>query len=83
MPAATRARYKLLRFTFALSIITYVDRVCISTAAGSISGELHLNSAQMGWVFSAFTLAYAIFEIPSGRLGDRLGPRRVLTRIVL
>jgi MFS family permease len=83
MPAATRARYKLLRFTFALSIITYVDRVCISTAAGSISNELHLNSAQMGWVFSAFTLAYAIFEIPSGRLGDVLGPRKVLTRIVL
>ena len=83
MPAATRARYKLLRFTFALSIITYVDRVCISTAAGSISNELHLNPAQMGWVFSAFTLAYAIFEIPSGRLGDTLGPRKVLTRIVL
>jgi MFS family permease len=83
MPAATRARYKLLRFTFALSIITYVDRVCISTAAGSISSELHLNSAQMGWVFSAFTIAYAIFEIPSGRLGDTIGPRRVLTRIVL
>jgi MFS family permease len=66
-----------------LSIITYVDRVCISTAAGSISSELHLNSAQMGWVFSAFTIAYAIFEIPSGRLGDTLGPRKVLTRIVL
>jgi len=83
MAAATRARYKLLRFTFALSIITYVDRVCISTAAGSITTELHLTSAQMGWVFSAFTIAYAIFEIPSGRLGDTIGPRKVLTRIVL
>src|SRR6185295_13787749 len=83
MSNATRARHKLLRFTFALSIITYVDRVCISTAAGSISGELHLTKAQMGWVFSAFTIAYAIFEIPSGRLGDTIGPRKVLTRIVL
>jgi MFS transporter, ACS family, glucarate transporter len=83
MADATRARYKLLRFTFALSIITYVDRVCISTAAGSITSELHLTPAQMGWVFSAFTIAYALFEIPSGRLGDTLGPRKVLTRIVL
>lgn len=83
MPDATRARYKLLRFTFALSIITYVDRVCISTAAPSITRELHLNTAQMAWVFSAFTIAYAIFEIPSGRLGDTIGPRKVLTRIVL
>jgi len=83
MAGASRARYTLLRFTFALSIITYVDRVCISTAAGSISRELHLSSAQMAWVFSAFTIAYALFEIPSGRLGDTLGPRKVLTRIVL
>lgn len=82
-PEATRARYKLLRFTFALSIITYVDRVCISTAAPAITRELHLTTAQMSWVFSAFALAYAIFEIPSGRLGDTLGPRKVLTRIVL
>jgi MFS transporter, ACS family, glucarate transporter len=83
MANGSRARYKLLRFTFALSIITYVDRVCISTAAGSISSELNLTTAQMAWVFSAFTIAYAIFEIPSGRLGDTIGPRKVLTRIVL
>src|SRR5262249_33472744 len=34
-------------------------------------------------VFSAFTLAYSLFEVPSGWLGDVMGPRRVLTRIVL
>src|SRR5439155_10713475 len=73
----------LLRFAFALSAVTYLDRVCIATAATSIREELHLNAVQMGWIFSAFTLAYAIFEIPSGWLGDRIGPRRVLTRIVL
>jgi len=83
MAQPTRVRHKLLRFTFALSIITYVDRVCISTAAGSITRELNLSTAQMAWAFSAFTLAYAIFEIPSGRLGDTIGPRKVLTRIVL
>jgi len=79
----TRARFTLLRFAFALSVITYLDRVCIATAATAIRDELHLDAVQMGWVFSAFTLAYAIFEIPSGWLGDTIGPRRVLTRIVL
>src|SRR5262252_5977305 len=80
---ASRARFTLLRFAFALSVVTYLDRVCIATAASSIREELHLTAVQMGWVFSAFTLAYAIFEIPSGWLADRIGPRKVLTRIVL
>src|SRR5215471_2671026 len=79
----SRARFTLLRFAFALSVVTYLDRVCIATAATSIRDELHLTTVQMGWVFSAFTLAYAIFEIPSGWLADKIGPRKVLTRIVL
>src|SRR5437870_5758551 len=79
----TRARFTLLRFAFALSAVTYLDRVCIATAATSIREELHLTAVQMGWIFSAFTLAYAIFDIPSGWLGDVIGPRKVLTRIVL
>lgn len=66
-----------------LSLITFLDRVAISSAAPAIRDELHLSPAQMGWVFSAFTFAYAIFEIPTGWLGDRFGPRKVLTRIVL
>ena len=44
---------------------------------------LHIGAVAWGWVTGAFTLAYALFEIPSGILGDRIGPRRVLTRIVL
>jgi MFS family permease len=76
-------RFTLLRLTFALSIITYIDRVCISTAAPDIRTALGLTTGQMGWVFSAFTIAYAVFEIPSGWLGDTLGPRKVLARIVL
>src|SRR5262245_63089344 len=79
----SRARFTLLRFAFALAAITYLDRVCIATAAASIRDELHLDAVQMGWVFSAFTIAYAVFEIPSGWLGDTIGPRKVLTRIVL
>src|SRR2546425_13366076 len=79
----TRARFTLLRFAFALSAVTYLDRVCIATAATSIREELHLSAVQMGYIFSAFTLAYAIFEIPSGWLGDYFGTRKALTRIVL
>ena len=81
--APSRVRYTLLRFAFALSAVTYLDRVCIASAASSIRDELHLTAVEMGWVFSAFTLAYAIFEVPSGWLGDTIGPRKVLTRIVL
>jgi MFS transporter, ACS family, glucarate transporter len=79
----TRTRFTLLKLMFALSIITYVDRVCVSTAAPDIREALGLSPSQMGWVFSAFTIAYAVFEIPSGWLGDTMGPRKVLTRIVL
>src|SRR5581483_9865146 len=79
----SRARFTLLRFAFALSVVTYLDRVCIATAAPAIREDLHLSTVQMGWIFSAFTLAYAIFEIPSGWSGDMIGPRKVLTRIVL
>jgi ACS family glucarate transporter-like MFS transporter len=70
-------------FAVSLAIVQYVDRVCISQAAPLISRDLNLNDEQMGWVFSAFTLAYALFEIPTGYLGDRIGPRKVLLRIVL
>src|SRR2546427_9389502 len=45
----SRARFTLLRFAFALSVVTYLDRVCIATAAGSIRAELHLDAVQMGW----------------------------------
>src|SRR5215470_1666108 len=70
-------------FAFLLAVVTYLDRICISVAAPSIMAELHLSFLQMSVVFSAFTLAYSLFEVPSGWLGDVKGPRRVLTRIVL
>jgi MFS family permease len=79
----TRGRFTLLRYALALAIITYLDRVAISSAAPAIRGELGLSPVQMGWVFSVFTFAYAAFEIPSGWMGDVMGPRKVLTRIVL
>ena len=80
---ATRARYWVIVFAMALAVIQYIDRVCISQAAPSISKDLDLSAKQMGYVFSAFTFAYALFEIPTGWLGDKIGARRVLMRVVL
>ena len=83
MPRGSRVRGDVLTFAFLLAVVTYLDRVCISAAAPFIMNDLHLTVLQMSIVFSAFTLAYSLFEIPSGWLGDVRGPRRVLTRIVL
>ncbi len=68
---------------FLLSIVTYLDRIAISAAAPQMRRDLGLTPLEMGKVFSAFSLAYGIFEVPSGWLGDRFGPRKMLARIVL
>lgn len=79
---ASRTRHWVIVFAVTLAVITYIDRVCISKAAPLIQKDMGFSKEQMGYVFSAFTLAYALFEIPGGWLADRLGPRRVLMRIV-
>jgi ACS family glucarate transporter-like MFS transporter len=79
----TRARYRVIFFAITLAILAYIDRVAISQAAKPISEDLHLSKSQMGLIFGAFGISYALFEIPSGWLGDWMGPRRVLVRIVL
>ncbi|MBN1996794.1 MFS transporter [candidate division KSB1 bacterium] len=75
-------RYLLVLSTFTLSLLLYIDRVCISAAKGPISESLHLNDQQMGWVLSIFALGYAVFQTPGGLLSDRLGPRIALGSIV-
>src|ERR1700694_5744391 len=79
----TRVRFGVLGFACALSMITYLDRVCFGTIAPYLQGEFGLSATQKGLLFSAFGLAYAAFEIPSGWLGDVFGPRKTLIRIVL
>lgn len=75
-------RSVLVGATFLLSVLLYVDRVCISAAKKEVASDLSLSDQQMGWVFAAFSLGYALFQTPSGLLSDRYGPRRVLAAIV-
>ncbi|HVK42870.1 MAG: transporter [Phenylobacterium sp.] len=79
----SRARYGVVGFALTLAIIAYIQRVAISQAAGPISEDLGLSKVEMGMIFGAFGLSYALFEIPMGALGDKLGVRRVLTQIVI
>jgi len=80
---ATRARYWVIIFAITLAVIQYIDRTAISQAMPEIARVLKFSDQEAGLVFSAFTLAYALFEIPTGWLGDKIGPRRVLLRVVL
>jgi MFS transporter, ACS family, glucarate transporter len=79
----THVRYWVVAFTMTLAAVTYLDRVCISIVAPNIMRDLRLTHIKMSYAFSAFTLAYALFEIPTAWWADRVGSRRVLTRIVL
>jgi MFS transporter, ACS family, glucarate transporter len=76
-------RYRVLALLFFLVMIMFLDRLCIAVAGPRIQHELNISPRQWGWVIGAFTISYALFEIPSGLLADRIGPRRVLLRIVL
>jgi MFS family permease len=79
----TNVRYGVLGFACVLSMITYLDRVCFGTVAPDIQREFGLSETQKGLLFSAFALAYAAFEVPTGWLGDVYGAKKTLIRIVL
>jgi MFS family permease len=76
-------RYRVVVLLVLLAVIVYLDRVLIAVAGPRIKQALDISPGRWGWVVGIFAIAYAAFEIPSGALGDRYGPRRVLTRIVL
>src|ERR1051325_6225547 len=79
----TRARFIALGFLCSMAIVLYLDRICIAQALVPMQKEFGWSNTQSGMVLMAFTLAYGLFEIPTGRLGDLYGSRGVLTRIVL
>ena len=76
-------RYRVLAGLFLLSTITFLDRVRMNVVSKYDKTDLGLDNQQFGYILGAFSLAYALFEIPTGAMGDRIGPRRVLTRVVL
>jgi len=78
----THVRHVVLYLTVLAYMITYMDRVVISSAAPVIQKELGFSLITMGWIFASFRWAYSIFQIPGGWLGDRIGPRKALALIV-
>ena len=81
--APTRVRWRMLAWLCSLASLTYIDRIAIIQVQGGIQADLGLTPQRLALAFSAFSLAYALFEVPTGWLGDKLGPRKVLARIVL
>ncbi len=77
-----KTRHKVLSVLFLLSTITFLDRVCMNVVSKYVKADLSLDNQQFGYILGAFSLAYALFELPTGIMGDRIGPRRVLTRVV-
>lgn len=78
----SRVRYIVLALTVAAYMITYMDRVVIAAAVPVIQRELGFSMVTMGWILASFRWGYALFQIPGGWLGDRIGPRRALALIV-
>jgi sugar phosphate permease len=78
----SRGRWYVLLLISVMYLITYLDRVNISTAAPAISKEFGFDKVTMGIIFSAFVWAYALFQVPGGWLSDRFGPRGVLAGVV-
>lgn len=81
-PASSRARHKVVALAFLLGLVLYLDRAALSVLMPAIRRDLGLGPMAAGGVFTAFVWGYALFNLPAGWLGDRLGPRRVLAVIV-
>src|SRR3954467_2636558 len=75
----TRTRFVVAGWLCGLSGILYLDRICMSQAVVPIQRELDLSNTEVSLVLMAFTLAYGIFAVPAGWLGDRYGPRKMLS----
>jgi sugar phosphate permease len=78
----SHGRWYILALICLMYLITYLDRVIISNTAPEIRTEFGFDQKTMGWIFSSFLLAYALFQVPGGWLSERFGPRGVLTILV-
>lgn len=75
----TAVRWRIVAMLAGFSLVSYALRTNISIAAALMRSDLHLTQIQLGQVFSAFMAGYALFQVPAGALGDRYGPRLILT----
>ncbi len=81
-------RIILVLSTFLLSVLLYIDRACISAAKEpllkslGLTGTVEYQDKFFGWILAAFALGYALFQVPSGALADRFGPRAVLSAVI-
>ncbi|HND50830.1 MAG TPA: MFS transporter [Pirellulaceae bacterium] len=81
--APTSVRNTVMVYLGVLAFLTYFDRICIARAQSVIKADLGISNTEMGLIMGAFWLAYALFELPAGWMGDKYGARVTLTRIVL
>ena len=81
--APTRIRWRIIALIFSVYVLMFIDRINISIAAKYIMPEYGLSQVEFGAIFSAFVFAYALAQVPGGWLGDRFGPRRVMTWAIL
>src|SRR6266481_2231392 len=80
---ATRVRYQVLAVACSVAVVTYIHRVGFTTASTEIKSDLQLTTPELGYLMTAFLLAYGAFEVPGGLLADRFGVRNLLTILVL
>jgi len=78
-----KSRHRVLALLFLLSVITYIDRVCISVAGPRMQKDLGMSPDLWGWVVGIFAISYAALGAPVGQLGDKIGARGVLAVIVI
>src|SRR5262245_52866320 len=83
LPPPTRVRYLVVFLATLAAVLLYLDRICLSFTERYITEDLGLSSNQAGWLLSAFFWAYAVGQVPSGWLGDRLGVRWILALYIL
>lgn len=83
MKLQTNKRYILVVLLFFHTVNTYMDRICISAGSDLIKSDLGISNQMMGYIFGIFAFGYALFQIPSGYLADRYGPKKMLTVVVL
>jgi len=78
-----RIRWRIFSFLFGFGFVAYVQQKSITVAADRIMPDLHLSQLQIGLLEQAFVVGYALFQLPGGIFGQRVGARRAFTIIGL